>query len=317
MKQLLIAGWLSLVNVLAASAADPIFINDNPVISPPDNAPVINATAWVNRAPFDITILSGFNHPLPFESQNTRFFTNTSTMVGNPGYRFWYNVGPNRLWMDTWTNNGTIATDNALTFSNTLGTSFTTFFGFNSQASILQVQSTNIASTGAGTLRSGAQGIIHLEGKNVNLKRNGLRTGSVPQSSFFFSGGFLLSSNYQNDFGIFDKWWGVGTKNTLNGQGPGMRIDNLGGSPQFTLPAPSSPNHQVIEVLPGGFPATVIESLPRRFNATNYTAAVWTNQTGPTNFIIQVVFYPTNNVDTNFTTDVQFVPDFFGVSGAS
>src|SRR5436305_9598030 len=77
MKQLFSAGGIILLGVIAASAVDPIFINDNPVVSPPDNAPVIDATAWVNRAPFNVTTLSGFI-TVPFESRDTLFFPNPS-----------------------------------------------------------------------------------------------------------------------------------------------------------------------------------------------------------------------------------------------
>src|SRR5205085_5950515 len=157
MKQLLIAGWLSLLGILIASAADPIFESDTPVNSPPDDAPAIDAIAWVNTSTFNITTVAGGGLPLPFESQNTLFFTNTvgGVMNGNPGFRFFNNVGPQRLWMDTWTNNGTISTDASFSFSNAFSglfsSSFVSFFGFNSQASMLVVKSKNIASTGTGT----------------------------------------------------------------------------------------------------------------------------------------------------------------------
>src|ERR1051326_939970 len=178
MKQLFITGWLSLFSGLGAFAdTAPIFINNTPTTSPPDETPAIDATAWVNHALFDITAVNGSGIPLPYESQNTLFFTNTAPMVGNPGFRFFYNAGPSRLWMDPWTNSSSISPDNALIFSNAFGlfsASLGIFFGLNSKASVLMVKSTNIASTGSGTLRSGAQGIIHLEGKKINLKRNGL-----------------------------------------------------------------------------------------------------------------------------------------------
>src|SRR5213594_361110 len=135
------------------------------------------------------------------------------------------------------------------------------------------VKATNIASTGSGTLRSGAQGIIHLEGKNINLKRNGLRTGSVPQSGFFFGGGFLGSSNYVNDFGITDLWWGTGTNNNVDNKGIPMRIDGMTAFPEFGIPFPESPLHQVIEIFPGSrFAFTNFVILPQ-FNFGNYAAA--------------------------------------------
>src|ERR1043166_3063442 len=312
MKRSLIIGFLSLCSALTVSAADAYFFNDTDLVSPPANAPVINAYAWVNRALFDVTTVNGSGLELPYESQNTLFFTNLASMIGNPGFRFFDNVAGQRRWMDTWDCEGPISTDSSSVFSSA-GTifvsSFGNFFGFNSQSSVLLVQATNI--TSPAILRSGAQGLIHLEGKTLNLGRSGLRTGSAVESSQIFGVGFLLSSNYVNDFGIFDLWWGSGTNNTINGKGPGMRLDGFG-NPFFNLPTPESPSHEVIETF-GGFNSTFIESIPRfnffNFNTNNfYGAAVFTNQTGPTNFIIQVVFYPTNNTD--LTTEVRFVNDF-------
>src|SRR5436190_1741856 len=138
MKQLLLAAWLGLLTALPLFAdTAPIFINDIPITSPPDDAPAIDATAWVNRAPFSVSAVNGSGIPLPFEAQNCLLFTNTAPMSCNPGVRFLYNVGPQRLFMDTWTNSSTISTDSALTFSNAFGlfaASFGNFFGFGSQS---------------------------------------------------------------------------------------------------------------------------------------------------------------------------------------
>src|SRR5256885_16712501 len=115
MKQFILSGWVALVTALAALAADPIYISDVPVTSPPDPRPVIDATAWVNNSLFDITSINLSGIPLPFETQNTLFFTNTvgGVLRGSPGFRFLNNAGPQRLSMDTWTNNGTISSDSS------------------------------------------------------------------------------------------------------------------------------------------------------------------------------------------------------------
>src|SRR5438093_693890 len=102
MKRSLITGCLSLFSALTVSAVDPIFFNYTDLISPPANAPVINAYAWVNAATFNVTTVNGSGLPLPYESQNTLFFTNAAgaSMIGNPGFRFFNNVGGRRYWMD-------------------------------------------------------------------------------------------------------------------------------------------------------------------------------------------------------------------------
>ena len=311
MKERFLQGCFGLLSVLTVSAAtSPIFINDATVNSPPDPAPAIDATAWVNRAPFNISAVNGSAIPLPFESQNTLFFTNTpgGAMFGDPGFRWWNNVGPKRFWMDTWTNQAAITTDATLGFSAGFVVGGFLFVN-NSQASVLMVHSTNLASTGP--LRSGAEGLIYLEGKNLNLKRNSLKTGS---SGAFFNGGFifssLLSSNYANDFGITDLSWGIGTNNTFNGRGPAMPLTS------FNVPAPRTPNFEETSFLVGSPFSTSLPRPPFFFgggcNSSNYTAAVWIDQdfsTG-TNFVVQVVFYPVDNGDTTLTTEVLFEPDF-------
>src|SRR5882672_3016411 len=99
MKQFLFSAWLSLCSVLAAPAADSIFINDAAINSPPDEAPVIDAISWLNRSVFNITSSSFAGIPLAYESKDTLFFTNTAggAMIGDPGFRFFQNVGSKRL----------------------------------------------------------------------------------------------------------------------------------------------------------------------------------------------------------------------------
>src|SRR5258708_810376 len=99
MKQLLTTGGLSLFAVLAALAADPIYINDRG-INPGDVPPNIDAIGWLNRAAFNISTT------LPYETKDTLYFTNTPSgqMFGFPGFRFYNTVGSQHYWMDTWTN---------------------------------------------------------------------------------------------------------------------------------------------------------------------------------------------------------------------
>src|SRR5262245_19160820 len=112
---------LLLLAGLPAGATTNLFINSTPVSSPPMLAPQIDARAWYNRAPFGVTNFFGTT-PLPFESQSTLFFTNApapaGTMLGDPGFRFLQNTADGkRLWMDTWENQGLIATDHDTFFT--------------------------------------------------------------------------------------------------------------------------------------------------------------------------------------------------------
>jgi hypothetical protein len=303
--------WMLAVPVVPAATL-PIYVNSTKVTSPPQLAPQIDARAWLNQAFFGITNLTG----IPYESVNTLFFTNSPLTIMNadPGYRFFQNVGTQRRWMDTWENHGTISTDHA-GFISTFGLFFN-----DSRASILQVAATNITSTGP--LFSGAHGLVRMEGRRINLTRNALRTGMPPVFTGIFGGGFLGLSNYVNDLGVTDLYWGTGRGNAVdNSRVSAMRVDGTG----FTLPNPFSPLHDIIQPLTfsGSF-FTNRTSLPGGFFffGTNfffggsffggYTAAVNDSFVDASNRIVQVVFYPTNNTDSNFRTDVRFYDPFGG-----
>src|SRR5882672_6023340 len=301
----------------ASAATLPIYINNAPFISPPAQTN-IDARAWFNRAYFSVVTPTG----LPFESLNTRFFTNVTasvglypagTMIVDPGLRFFRNTNGHRFWMDNWENHGTISTDHNSFF---LFGGLSLFFN-DSRASILQVAATNITSTGP--LFSGAHGLNRLEGRRINLSRTSLRTGSTDLSSGFLGGGFLGLSNYVNDIGVSDLYWGGGTGDALAAaNSSAMRIDGQAFRPSFTLPLPSSTFHQVITPSTfGSFPLTNTTWIPGGsfFSGTNffssansagYGAVAYTNSLSPTSRVVQVVFFPTNTADSNFVTDVRF-----------
>jgi hypothetical protein len=307
----------------ASAATLPIYINNAPFISPPQQTN-IDARAWLNRAYFNVATATG----LPFESQNTRFFTNVTassgvypagTMIVDPGLRFFRNTNGQRFWMDNWENHGTISTDH---------NSFFLFGGLNvffndSRASILQVAATNI--TSSGPLFSGAHGLIRLEGRRINVSRTSLRTGSTALSSGFLGGGFLGLSNYVNDIGVADLYWGEGDGDALaTANSSAMRVDGQAFRPRFALPLPSSTLHQVITPSTfGSFPITNSTVVPggsfffgtNFFSSTNlsgYGAVAHTNSLNATSRVVQVVFFPTNTGDASFVTDVRFYDPFGG-----
>src|SRR5258706_3375472 len=225
----------------------------------------------------------------------------------DPGVRFFRNTNGMRFWMDNWINKGSIVTTHD-SFLNTI------FFS-DSSASILEVAATNIVNTGP--LSSGAHGLIRLEGKRIDLTRNGLRTGADPFTINSFSGGFLGLSNYVNDLGVTDLYWAAGTNNNLMNRGGAMTVDGSSAAPFFNVPNVSSPSHQVIELLGSSFPFTNSTIIPGSFffgtnflsgtNQPSYDAAAYTTSLSPTSSIVQVVFFPTNGLDSNFTTSVQFI----------
>jgi hypothetical protein len=258
----------NVASVLALTAAtQPIYINN----SPNTNAPQIDATAFVNRSLFIIN--SPFFGNIPYQTLNTLYFTNTASgiMSATPGFRFDYFHDNIRDPMHWWINHGSI-------------------FG----STWLLVSSDNIVSTGP--LSAGAAGLIRLEGENINLSRNSLRTG-ISSNTFFGGGDTFFGTNYSNPAGVTDNYWGRGTNNVLDGMAPAMPL-TLG---NFNWPFTISPRHEVIFSF-GNFLFTNFTTV----GGFNYGAFVYTNRTSPSNYTVQVAFVPTNSFDTDLTTDVRF-----------
>lgn len=302
LKQYLGPGAAAIAIALSASAGAatlPLYENNAPLVSPPAIAPRIDARVWVNRSIFDIF------STLPYESLNTGIFTNSISgqMLFDPGVRFFRNTNGFRYTMDTWVNEGSIATDH--------GTLLTGgFFVADSTASILQVQATNIHSKGP--LSSGAHGVVHLEGKRIQVPRIGIRTGSSGAGVPVGGTQFLGTSNFVNDVGIEDAYWAAGINNAQQTAPP---MDLTGGFADFNLPNPSSPLHDVISrsfgfqftnttIVPGGF-FFFGTNLSAGFQTNGYAAAVHRTTVSPTNSIVQIVFYPTNS-DPLSATEVRF-----------
>jgi hypothetical protein len=284
---LVLAGALAAVTVRAATT--PLYVNSAPVVVDCVTvlSPQIDATAFVNQSVFSVsTCFSG----LPYETFNTRFFTNRSSGIisATPGYRFDHFTNNVRRMMGAWVNQGSIS-------ANTW----------------LLVSATNIV--GLGPLNASPQGLIRLDGRNVNLSRNGIRTGLAPGT--FFGSGFVFGTNYVNAPGIEDIYWGVGTNNVFRGVGPAVPLG--GASPNFhlpnppaTFPPPSSPAHDVVQ--PFTFSSGVFTNrvvIPK-FSFFDWEAHVFTNQASATNTFIQIVYVPRRNPDTNFQTQVRFFQDF-------
>ncbi len=316
--------WIALLLgglATAQSATIPLYINSTPLSSPPTPAPIIDARVWVNRALFDITSLTS----IPFEAYNNVLFTNSAAvtipMVFDPGVRFQRNAGGQRLWMDTWVNRGTIVTDHNNSF-------FSGFFISDSRASILQVAATNIIAKGP--LFSGSHGLIRLEGKNIDVSRNALRTGSSLAGSQF-GGGFLLgSSNYVNDVGVTDLYWGGGQGDALAAdRRRAMNVTSNSSGPSFLLPEPVSTSHDIIEpsTLSGRF-FTNTTVVPNSFfsagtnfffnpNVIGYAAIANQSVLSATSRVVQVIYYPTNDSDPEFTTEARFYRGFGNAATAA
>ena len=306
------------------SATIDTYINGQPFTnSLTTPAPIIDARVWVNQAVFNII------SSVPFEAYNNRLFTNSAAlakpMLFDPGVRFHRYTGGQRFWMDSWVNKGTIVSDHNTEFFSGLSR----FFVSDSRASIIQVAATNIQATGP--LFSGAHGLIRLEGKNVDVSRNALRTGSPLSTTTIFGGGFLIgASNYLNDVGVQDLYWGGGQGDAVAAnRSRTMNVTSNSFNPSLLLPSPVSTSHEVIERSTlSSFFFTNTTIVPSTFffgganvfintNLTGYAAIANQSVLSATSRLVQVIFYPTTDSDPEFSTEARFSPGFGSAASAS
>ena len=309
MNRVVCVAWLNLAGLLSVTAAPvDIYINSTALNVPPDTLPTINATSFVNQSTFsvspffptssggglvNVTIFGA--SLLPFETYNTRYFTNEASglMFGSPGLRFLTTkIAKNtktRVPADWFVNDGEIS----------VGT-------------YLEVKATNIVSTGP--MDAGISGLIRLSGKNVSVSRTSLRTGNAPGLQFFGGYNFDPLRQYDPAAGVTDTYWAVGTNNQQQATPPAVRLDGF--SPNFTLPFPSAPTHQVLELFARRvFTNTV--PLPK-FRFSGYDAFAYTNSYFGTATIVQVAFVPTNSyfgLDSNYQAEVRFFNGTLGANG--
>jgi hypothetical protein len=311
MKRVICIGWLSLVSLTGVIAAPvDIFINSTALNVPPDTLPTVNATSFVNQSTFNVSsgfsflgtgngavsIFQGFSF-LPFETFNTRYFTNEASgqMFGSPGFRFLTTkIARNtktRVPADWFVNDGEIGV-----------------------STYLEVKATNIVSTGP--LDAGASGLIRLAGKNVSVNRTTLRTGNSPGVSLFGGDNFDAIRQYDSAPGVTDTYWAVGTNNSLDPATGPVRLNGF--RPNFTLPFPTAPVHEVLQLfLRRSFTNSVF--LPK-FRSFGHDAFAYTNSYFGTATIVQVAFVPTNSyfgTDSNYQAEVRFSDgSIFGGTGS-
>jgi hypothetical protein len=181
MKRILLPLLLGVLPVSPA-AATTNYINNGTVsiLSPPQIAPQIDASNFVNNGTFYITndYSDTVQPPLPYESWNTRNWTNANRMAGDSGFRFDYfdSVGQTNGWSANFQNAGNVNPTNANAFG----------------AWYMLVAATNI--NNKGTLTVGGPGLMTLDGRSLDLSR----------------GTFGAVGNETNDLaGVQDLYWGT------------------------------------------------------------------------------------------------------------
>lgn len=289
--------WLlSLLALFAAPAGRavpaPLYENFGLV----SDAPQIDATVFVNRGTFSFFTLA------PFDTQNTRFFTNFNSMQASVGYQLdFVDDSGSRRPADTIINRGQIIGVDA----GDLDPGFPIIFG-ELIGSYVELHATNIVSTGL--LEVGPLGIVRVKGSKVTLARSGIRAATPEAGSGPSGRGELIGDDfYISAEGVTELFAGVGINGLLASdtgaqQGAGFLL-NVG---TLTVPDTASPLHQVVS------PAAITNliSIPLSFPSF-CNAWVLTNQISDTNFLVQVVFVKTNSFDTNLTTDVRFADNPF------
>ena len=78
LRRFVLVGALAGGASLTLRASTPLFENFGTLT----NVPQLDTTAFANYGDFNVNTL------IPYETQNTLYFTNTGRMIGNPGFRF-------------------------------------------------------------------------------------------------------------------------------------------------------------------------------------------------------------------------------------
>ena len=262
--------WISarMGGLLAAAALGTLqsmaFINNATVST--DLAPNIDDVVFVNENFFQVFT------EVPFETQNTLYFTNRGTLDGEAAF----DNGGMRL---EYINGDTGVRKPAAVINNQAGA---TIIG----QPIVILNATNIYNQG--TISASQSGVVRINGDTVDLHRGVINLGRSSPSA-----GFSTPTNYVPASGISDVYWGLGT-NTAN---VGTLL-NL----QGTKISVRSPQHRVVTQGGFGFVTQLQLNGPRSWVYQQFVG----DATDPTNQVIQAVFVL--NGATNINTDVTFVP---------
>lgn len=282
MKRFLFLTLLALAGgPLAVGAADAFWINSGTVTTPPQ----VNATNFVNNG--TITIAT----TLPFETSNTQNYTNRGTMTGSVGWKLHHAPTGNGI------------SKAATVFHNHPQGIVTAVDG--AASSKIIIAATNLINEGQ--LAVDAQGLMTLNGTNVNLKRGGVQV--LPMTGQG-SAENVAGTIFLPDVGIIDNYWGIGTNN-INTAPILTRVIQANTTNWQAL----SPIHGAQNVQ-GGMAAQVLAYPAQTFvNITNGAPfnLTLTNSLGqPTNFllitnyVVQAAFVETSG--TNVGARARFFP---------
>jgi len=272
------------------------------------NQPQIDAVAFANYGEFNV------DSELPFDFQNTRYFTNRGLMIGSPGFRFdWTDDNGIRRPAQNFVNAGS---GRIFTLASSISLGYSNIFGGNQ----LTISAANLASPGY--LGVGNSGLARLEGRAVNLVNGGLEV--RPIEPFFFANSIYdlnndrIPDSFDPDNAIYDYYWGTGIQDPPT-RGPINTATILRFS-GFGLIA-TTPAHEVNNrTFPVPFFTRFSTFVPAQYNTTfAYTGIVGstlvtltnangtqTNFFAPTNIFRQGVVVGLG--DTNLQVRTRFSP---------
>lgn len=198
MKRLFISGLLSLALLPQSGLATDLYYTNNGDITFP---PQIDAINVINNGSFDFSLNPTTR---PFDTSNTRNFTNNGIMLGSVGFRFDNapSTGIRKLSANF---------RNRLAGRITAPDSFALLSQINGfpvdttlvNPSYLWIAATNVINEGV--LTAGAGGILRVVGTNVTLSRSGLQI--EPVSARGSTNGYFTNF-FTPEVAIYDYYWG-------------------------------------------------------------------------------------------------------------
>ncbi|MBL9136949.1 MAG: hypothetical protein JNK85_13845 [Verrucomicrobiales bacterium] len=280
--QVFIVALLSTVALSSSAETAARYENYSTITIPPQ----IDAVEFINHGVFNISTL------LPFDMENTLYFTNRGEMIGGVGFQFDLSDGGSgvRKKAASFHNRGYIQAEEG-------------FGGFGGEieysliaglvlGSYLDIDATNVVNTGI--MGVGPNGVMTIDGGRVELSRGGLVAGTGLGSALgsSFTSWLDFQQLYINPAGVNENYWGVGINgiiNTQDQQGGGIPLDLAG------VTRPDSGFHQVVSAA-GATQVTNFVRIPSPAFATSggYTGYANTNALSETNWVVQVVYVPTN-----------------------
>ena len=215
--------------------------------------PQIDALAFANYGSFNVFTA------LPYDFQNTRYFTNRGTMQGFPGF-FFHTARADR------------GPEPARVFINEADATIQVF----GSPSSLVIAADTIKNQGL--LAAGAASLIQMRGNHVDLSRS-----LINIQTFGGTGGtdLITTNGFFPAPGIADYWWGEPTNININ-------LDTFYTLDPVVGPIVTTPIYDV----------TLFNGAPDfdQFSLVSATSGAYTNQVDETNTITQAIFV---GIDTN------------------